>query len=204
MKRSELEIILGNFIPDGVVPYATELLITHKIQLKISKPRASKYGDYTLAAPGEPQRISINRDLNPFHFLVTFLHEVAHLKSFENYGRYIKAHGTEWQREFQRLGLPVFQQKVLPADIHNALMLYLSKPKASSCSDPVLLKTLKKYDTRKPGIMHVDDVEFGVPFKTRDGKVFIKVEKMRTRYKCHLLPGKQLYLVPGILECELV
>lgn len=204
MKRTELERILQQFVPEGAVEYTADLLVTHRIQLKISKPRQSKFGDYRLAGPGQPHFISVNRDLNPYHFLITFLHEVAHLENYLQYGRSVKPHGDEWKKHFQYLGYPIFEKRILPQDVHQSLFRYLANPKASSCSDPLLIKTLKKYDLRKEGVMHVDEVPFGIPFIASDGRTYVKNKKLRSRYQCTNLETGLIYFVPGLMECKLV
>ena len=45
-------------------------------------------------------------NLNPYRFLMTLVHEVAHLVAFQKYGRAIKPHGKEWKFTFQTLMLP--------------------------------------------------------------------------------------------------
>jgi hypothetical protein len=50
----------------------------------------------------------------------------------------------------------------------------------------------------------VEEVPMEGNFKTKDGRVFRKVEKLRSRYRCIELSTKKTYLVPGLMEVELV
>ena len=127
--------VLQKYLPSGSEHYAADLMSHHKIQLRIKNPRLTKLGDYRPPTNESSHRISINRDLNPFSFLITFMHEVAHLVNFEKSGPRVPPHGIEWKREFQVVSTPIIQQNLLPNDVHSALNRYLKNPKASSCTD---------------------------------------------------------------------
>ena len=99
--RGRLVGILQKYLPTGTEDYAADLLLKHSIHLYIKKPRTSKFGDYRAPRPGENHRISVNKDLNPYAFLVTFLHEVAHLLNYEKHRTRVKPHGPEWKLHFR-------------------------------------------------------------------------------------------------------
>ncbi|MFZ9755218.1 MAG: SprT-like domain-containing protein [Bacteroidia bacterium] len=200
MKLGELSAVLQRFVPTGAEQYCAELLVQHAIQLHIKRPRSTKFGDYRLPMPGEPHRISINKDLNRQAFLVTFLHEVAHLTAFERYGRRISPHGAEWKSEFQRVSQPVFQAQWLPQDVQAALARYLRNPKASSCSDPHLYKVL--HAGEGSGKTLLDDLHPGQEFAIKDGRRFQALEKKRTRWRCKELGSGKIFLVPGLMEVQ--
>jgi hypothetical protein len=203
MTRTELENILKKFVPDGAEKYATDLLVRHKIQLHIKPPRSTKYGDYRPPLLGEDHRISLNRDLNQYAFMVTFLHEVAHLLNHELYRGRVMPHGAEWKKQFKVVSLPIFELNVLPVDVRNALGHYLSNPAASSCSDPQLFRTLRKYDPEGSALL-VEEIPFHSRFKLQDGRQFLKISKNRTRYTCKEVSTGRIYLVPGLATCEIV
>lgn len=203
MTRGELQKILARFMPPGTEGYAAELLVRHSIQLHIKKPRSSKYGDYRPPMPGEDHRISLNKDLNQFAFLVTFLHEIAHLLNHEKYAGRVMPHGLEWKKHFQLVSVPVFEMNVLPNDVRTALSRYLSNPAASSCSDPTLFRTLRKYDPEGSHVL-VEEIPFNTRFKLQDGRQFLKISKNRTRYTCKEVSTGRIYLVPGLATCEIV
>nr|WP_313791522.1 SprT-like domain-containing protein [Lacinutrix neustonica] len=50
--------------------------------------------------------MTINENLNHYKFLITLIHEIAHFEAYKAFGRYIKPHGLEWKRTFQKLMLP--------------------------------------------------------------------------------------------------
>ena len=131
MANSELLVILQKYLPEGSADYAHDILWKYGIQLRIKKPRATKLGDYRPPQTGEAHRISINKDLNKYAFLVTFLHETAHLINFEKRGFKVQPHGLEWKQEFQVVTKPMLHETILPIDVQNALHRYLKNPKAS-------------------------------------------------------------------------
>ena len=204
MANSELLVILQKYLPEGSADYAHDILWKYGIQLRIKKPRATKLGDYRPPQTGEAHRISINKDLNKYAFLVTFLHETAHLINFEKRGFKVQPHGLEWKQEFQVVTKPMLHETILPNDVQGALQRYLKNPKASSCTDPFLYKTLRNYDDRPDHMVLVESVPMQTLFKTKDGRVFRKLEKMRSRYRCVENQTGKIYLVPGLLEVEIV
>ncbi len=204
MAHSELLVILKKYLPEGSADYAHDILWKYGIQLRIKKPRATKLGDYRPPQPGEAHRISINKDLNRYAFLVTFLHETAHLINFEKRGFKVQPHGLEWKQEFQLVTKPMLHEKILPNDVQNALHRYLKNPKASSCTDPFLFKTLRNYDDRPDHMVLLESIPLQTVFRTKDGRIFTKVEKMRSRYRCVENQTGKIYLVPGLLEVEIV
>ncbi len=201
MKVDQLLHILKKYLPDGMEHYAAEILVHYKIQLHIKNPRSTKYGDYRAPLPGENHRISLNRDLNSYAFLITFMHEVAHLLNFEKFGHKVNPHGAEWKQYFQLVSKPVLEKKVLPHDVGYALSKYLINPAASSCSDPMLFRTLRKYDADSSWVL-VEEIPMHAPFELQDGKQFVKIEKNRTRYTCKEIRSGRIYLVPGLAQCK--
>jgi len=204
LAHSELLVILKKYLPEGSADYAHDILWKYGIQLRIKKPRATKLGDYRPPQPGEAHRISINKDLNKYAFLVTFLHETAHLINFEKRGFKVQPHGLEWKQEFQLVTKPMLHETILPNDVQNALHRYLKNPKASSCTDPFLFKTLRNYDDRPDYMVLLESIPLQTVFRTKDGRIFTKVEKMRSRYRCVENQTGKIYLVPGLLEVEIV
>lgn len=192
---------MRKYLPQGSELYAADLMEKHKIQLRIKNPRLTKLGDYRPPTSENSHRISINRDLNRFAFLITFMHEVAHLLNFENSGPRVPPHGIEWKREFQMVSGPIVKQNILPNDVHAALNRYLKNPKASSCTDAQLVRTLRNYDEASEWVL-VEEIPMGLIFETQDGRKFKKLEKMRTRFRCTELQSGKTYLVPGLMQCK--
>jgi SprT protein len=201
MPKQEVPLhTLEKYIPDGCINIVLQFLTTYKIHLTITKQRQTLLGDYRHAHQGKAHRISVNGNLNPYSFLITFLHEVAHLLAFEKYGATILPHGKEWKNEFSKVLATFLKDKIFPNDIEKALTVSIKNPAASSCGDVQLMRVLKNYDSKAEGIFTVEQLKTGTLFKIKDGRIFIKGEKVRTRYKCKEVTTHKLYLFNGLYE----
>src|ERR1017187_1881109 len=70
--------IFRSYIPEQSIEYVLNWFLEHKVRLRISLNRSSKSGDYRPAHQNLPPRISVNNNLNPYDFLITLVHEMAH------------------------------------------------------------------------------------------------------------------------------
>ncbi|MDZ4758383.1 MAG: SprT-like domain-containing protein [Bacteroidota bacterium] len=193
--------LLEQFIPDAAVQRVNSLLQRHPVNIRITGRRSSKYGDFRPLPDQHFHAITINHDLNPYSFLITFLHELAHLLTWQNHQNGVSPHGKEWKMHFKVLMHPFIEEQIFPDDVKHALMHYMSDPAASSCSSPGLIKSLRNHDKRKKGIL-LDELAAGSTFKMVDNKnyLFRKGEKARKRYKCLDLNSGREYWVSGLAE----
>jgi len=186
----------------------TDWIIQHKVKLKITRSRSSRYGDYTIPHNGNGHIITVNHNLNKYFFLLTFIHELAHLLSHVKYHRRISPHGMEWKNEFIRLLDPLSLRKFFPSDLAHAIERYMNNPAASSCTDIKLMRALKKYDDdRDKNIFHLEDLPYESIFRLADEKNqarYRKGEKLRKRFRCMEINSQTLYLVSPIAEVELI
>lgn len=192
--------LLNKHIPENAVHYAYDLWDRYPFDFKVTKKRNSKYGDYRFNPKDKSHTITINGDMNSFAFLLTYLHEVAHLIAFMNYGRKIAPHGKEWKRTFQEVINPVLSNLVFPDDILNVLQRHMLNPKATSASDPHLSVCLRKYDNTL-GMIHLGEVHIGSIFKFNT-RVFKKEAKRRTRILCQEINSGRKYLISQIALVE--
>src|SRR5437868_12893848 len=88
---------LESFLPEGTADDVIRFLQLYKVHLTITRERQSVLGDYRNKHFGRNHRISVNGNLNKYSFLITLLHELAHLVAFEKYGGRIQPHGKEWK-----------------------------------------------------------------------------------------------------------
>lgn len=190
--------VLINYLPETTVPKIIEWLENSNVQLKISKSRSTKLGDYRPPIRVSFHKISVNHDLNKYQFLITLVHEFAHLKVWENYKRSVNPHGKEWKNEFNSLMQGFLCEDVFPKDILKVLMPYLKNP-SSSTSDTKLLQVLRKYDKTQDYIT-LEDLPENSIFKIYNGYVFEKIEKLRKRYKCKRLDNNRIYLVSPMIK----
>src|SRR5947208_1439946 len=134
---------LESYLPGNSFEQVAFFLQHYKVHLTITAKRESVLGDYRNAINGKNHRISVNGNLNKYAFLITLLHELAHLLAFENFGNRIAPHGKEWKRVFGELLAQFIEHNVFPEDIKRSLTDSLHDPAASSCSDEDLLRVLK-------------------------------------------------------------
>jgi len=185
--------ILTNYLPKPVVNTIYQWLKADNIQLRISRNRKTKLGDYRPPSDGKPHRISVNHDLNCYGFLITLVHEIAHAKTWDLHKRGISPHGNEWKTEFKNLMSTFLNQDVFPEEILQALEHYFKNTFASSSTDLDLSRILKKYDNRTSGIM-LEEIPYNTIFSIADGRTFRKQDKLRKRYRCICLNNKRQYL----------
>ena len=205
MPKKEVPVShLQHFLPAGTGDAVLTYLHQYKVHLTVAKERKSILGDYRHRTHHTNHRISVNGNLNKYAFLVTLLHEIAHLLTFEEYGRRVQAHGREWKMIFSGLLKQFVENKVFPADVEYELLQSLHNPAASSCAEEGLLRVLRNYDERKDGHRLVEELPAGSIFRLKDGRVFRKGEKLRKRFKCAEVATGKLYLFSPVYEVELV
>lgn len=188
--------VFQKYCPEKAVRYCYDLWHQYGFHLRISRARNTKFGDYKFNHSSKtPHQISINENLNPYAFLITYLHEVAHLQTFKKYGNKVNPHGKEWKKNFQEVISPVLTPDVFPTEVLLPLKQYMYKPKASSCSDAVLFKALHLFDQSPIHTMLIE-LEEGERFKL-NGRTFEKREVKRTRIICKEVPSGKRYLIAG-------
>lgn len=188
----------------GSLSLVMQLLRQYPLELKITRPRKTKFGDYRLPKKNERHRISINANLNPYAFLITLVHEVAHLKAFSDHGLKIKPHGSEWQDAFRKLSQPFLEAGVFPNSLQNSLEKSLRKATASSCTDLDLFRELKSFDELPENIVVVEEVEEGSYFKLGKDKIFKRGPLMRKRYRCLNMTNGREYMVHPLAQVQIV
>jgi SprT protein len=195
---------LGEYLPLNTFEPVAAYLTQYKVHLTITRERKSILGDYRNAHSSRNHRISVNGNLNKYSFLITLLHELAHLLTFDKYGNRVQSHGKEWKAMFGVLLAQFVKSKVFPADIEKELIASLSNPAASSCAEDGLMRILRNYDPKAEGEMLVEEIPAHGLFKLKDGRVFKKGEKLRKRYRCEEVGTKKVYLFSPVYEVKLV
>ena len=203
MKPEEFEL-LKRYFPETSVAMVGEIFEQRRFRLHFKRPRASKLGDF------RPPRtknglcaITLNLDLNPYQMLVTYVHEVAHYDVYQQYGsRTVQPHGIEWQNRFASLLLPFMTEAIFPKDVLEALQRHLQHIKASSTADQNLQRVMRRYDKHPDNIVTVESLPNGTRFLLKNGLVFQKGEKQRTRYKCYCESNGRWYFVSALAEVK--
>jgi SprT protein len=200
-KEAPLEY-LSQFIPEGAVALVLEYLHQYRVHLTITRERKSVLGDYRHATRAQNHRISVNGSLNKYSFLITLIHELAHLVTFMEYGNQVQSHGKEWKKLYRDLLKHFLALSIFPDDILAALKKNLHNLPASSCADEDLMRILKRYDKNPGKLLLVEQVEEGGSFATDDERVFRRGKKLRKRFQCVEVATGKLYLFSPIYEVK--
>lgn len=190
---------LGSKLPEGTAPTIVKWIVELKVVFVISKPRKTKLGDFRVGHNGRAHRITVNADLNPYAFLITTVHEFAHLGCYLKHGHRVMPHGREWKSIYTKMLLPFVEKGIFPDDLTFALKKHLAKPTASSCSCPDLNPVLALYD-RDSG-EELRSLTSGDIFAFQKvGYRYIKLR--RTRVLCERLSDGKRYLISKMARVE--
>ena len=178
---------LEKYIPQASVASVFQLITAHNIYLKIVNERVTRHGDYRKMPDGQHQ-ITVNSNLNSYRFLITLIHEIAHLIAFKKYGSMVKPHGNEWKHTFQQLMLPYLRPEIFPNQLLPYLAIHFKNPKASSDTD-------KNY---------IFEIPLGRDFRLHNGKIFKRGKKLVKRYECLEVATGKIYLFNPNAEVEVL
>lgn len=198
---TELLRLFQKHLPEKAIPYCVQLWEESPFHFFVKPPRNTKLGDFRYRKDRSIQTITLNSDLNPFQFLLTFIHEVAHLRAFDRFGTTHAPHGSEWKTLFKQLLAPLLVESVFPRDILVPLKLHMRNPSASSARDLFLMKEMSKYDSQLPeqvGFFLADLAPQSI-FELA-GRKFRKGETRRTRILCEELATGKKYLVSRLAK----
>ena len=186
------------YIPEKAIPIVQYLIDQHHFTLKIVNQRQTKHGDFRKMPDGRFQ-ITINNSLNPYQFLLTLIHEIAHHVTYQKFGR-VQPHGKEWKTIFQHLMLPFLQPEIFPKHILPILANYLKNPRASTDADVKLSLAFKEF-SKENGKNYIFEVPYGSSFKFKN-TIYKRGNKRRTRFECLHTINKRVYLFNQNVEVE--
>lgn len=193
---------LARYIPEHAVRPVFELIVSNQVHLKIVNERQTRHGDYRRALNGKHE-ITVNASLNQYKFLITLIHEIAHLAAFEKFGRHIKPHGNEWKITFQRLMVPFIRPEIFPQHLLPLLARHFRNPSASSDTDTTLSLALKQFDQQNDK-NYVFEIPYGSIFRISNGKIFKKIAVRTKRFECIEISTGKIYLFNPNAEVELL
>ena len=193
---------LQDYIPMGSLEAVLHYLKQYKVHLTITRGRKTILGDYRHAIGTKNHRISVNGNLNKYSFLITLVHELAHLVTFMQYSNRVSSHGVEWKQVYRKLLVQFLIGDMFPPDVKHALERSLHNLPASSCADEGLMRVLKKYDPVQSGLLMVEQIEEGGLFQVERGNIFKKGKQLRKRFQCVELKTGKLYLFSPVYEVK--
>lgn len=198
-----MEEVLEKYLPERAVEPCFQLIKLNGVHLKIVNERVTRHGDYRRLPDGK-HLITVNATLNKYRFLITLVHEIAHLIAFEKYGRSIKPHGHEWKRTFQFLMLPFLRPEIFPSKLLPLLAIHFKNPRASSSTDAKLSIALQQFDTQENDKAYVYQLPLGSIFRIYNGKLFRKGNKRVKRFECVEVKTGKVYLFQPNAQVELI
>lgn len=180
------------FVPPTSVTLLSKYLRQWEVNLVITRKRVTKHGDFRALHEGGHQ-ITVNEMPNPYRFLITTLHEIAHLVAYKNFGRTIKPHGKEWKTTYKKIMLPFLTPNIFPEALLEILQSHFRNPKASSDADFKLVMALNKFDPVNEK-NYIFELERGEVFEIHNGRRFIRGKKRVKRYECRQVDTGRMYL----------
>lgn len=193
---------LSEYLPEGSFDMVEFYLTQYKVHLTITRSRTTVLGDYRNAHADKAHRITVNGNLNRYAFLITLLHELAHLIVFIRFGHSVQSHGREWKQQFAEILKPFLASGFFPTDVKSHLANVSSALPASSCADDVLMRILRKYDPVKEGYVLIEELESGEYFEISNGRKFKRLEKIRKRFKAIDIQSQRIYLFSPVYEVK--
>lgn len=166
--------------------FIIDTIAAENILLKLSAPRKSKLGDYRYNFGNKTHQISVNINLSEPEFFVTFLHELAHKKCFDQFQGKVQPHGAEWKALFRDLMLDVLASVAMSEAVAKEINTAIINPKATKVIPP------------EKGALLVNSLSVGDVFELKAGRRFKILQKRRTRFLCVDLKSKKQYTVAGM------
>ncbi len=189
---------LSYHVPENAVDHVTRLVKKSRIQLRITRQRVTKFGDFRPSQNGHPHRVSVNGNLNKYEFLLVFLHEVAHLRVYQSCGKFAKPHGREWKQSYGELIREFIDHGGFQKHLAEVLLKYSYHVKSAGIANTEAAKILRCFDDHRESDnswKFLEELSMQGSFQTRNGRLFRKTEKLRTRYKCLCLKTNSVYLI---------
>jgi hypothetical protein len=196
---------LSAYLPEGAFEPVVQLIHQYKVHLTVTKARKSVLGDYRHAGMGGNHKISVNGNLNKYEFLITLLHELAHLLCFEQHKNRVEAHGKEWKLIYSDLLSAFIRLGLFPIDIQKSLQKTLLNPAATANGETALLLVLRNYDAvKKEGHAFVAHLQEGTLFESFKGRIFRRGKKRRIRIECVELATGHVYSFSALTEVKVI
>jgi hypothetical protein len=197
--------ILGFYIPETAIDAVCNLLEQHPLRLNIVRPRKRIHGSYRKPkTKTDYHLITINNDLNPYAFLMTLLHEIAHLQASVKYKS--SGHDDRWKYCFTLLLRQFIDLNIFPEDIQYAVLKHIQNMKSSDFLDVFLTKTLQKYDkanSTSPNLVHLEDIPDRTIFQFGNKKME-KQTLIRKYYMCKDLETNKLYRCHPLMKVSVI
>ena len=198
---------LTKYLPAESLQTVCDMIPRYGIHLEITRTRASRHGDFRYDHTCGKYYITVNGSLSPYAFLLTFIHEVAHLVVHKEKGNVEKPHSQVWKDTFRRLMMSLPLSEIYPDDILVPLLSYLKNPLSTADRHNSLSKALKSYDSYGNKIEMMDDMSYIENLSTGDEFIFREKRytlgtKRRRLYLCILAGDGRQYLFSPLAQVK--
>ncbi len=175
---------LNDFLGQDCILFVNAICKKERVLIKIKPKRATKYGDFRPSLKSNTSHtVTVNQGENKDAFFLTLLHELAHAIVWNKYGRKVKPHGKEWKEDYRILMLDSLEKGYFSENLYPGLIGFANNIKSSHNYNTELVKALNSLNKNDDDFHLISEIEKGSRFIYRD-KVYVKGDKIRTRYKC--------------------
>jgi hypothetical protein len=187
--------------PPGSQPHGTTTFLLERslkavvphILVRVVRSRKTKHGDHQVTGAREFSLITVNASGNPWQFVLTLLHEVAHAEVVHCAIRRVAPHGREWKLAFRQLLHSHIH--LFPPDLAAPVMDYARNPLYSADSHGALAAALRRHDTTdlRPT---VQELAPGQRFSLDGKTVLVRGQLLRKWFRCTATDGRALRVAP--------
>ena len=180
-------------MPDGWQAAIHTMLSANPILVRVVRSRKTKHGDHLVTGSREFSIITVNASGNPWQFVLTLLHEIAHAEVAHHSMHRIAPHGKEWKLAFRQLLQA--HRHLFPPDLVDPVMEYARNPLYSADSHGALGTALRRHDKQdlRPT---VQELALGQRFSLDGKTVLIRQQLLRKWYRCVTTDGRALRVSP--------
>jgi hypothetical protein len=191
--KEDIKQILSSYIPVKAIDSIADIIIGHAVMVKITRSRKRIHGTYRRPTPQQAHRITINHDLNPYLFLITLLHEFAHMHAWQQ--KQSLQHNNIWKKCFADLLMQYIDKDIFPSDVKSALINHIPKITSSDFLDIDLTRALLSYNKNceeENDLVFLSDLPVDSCFM-HNHKTFIKQKQLRKYFLCKELKTNRMY-----------
>ena len=198
---------LSKYLPAKSLQAVYDMIPRYGIHLEITRTRESRHGDFRYDPTCGKYHITVNGSLSPYAFLLTFIHEVAHLVVHKEKGYVERPHSQAWKDTFRCLMMSLPLEDIYPDDILPHLLDYLKNPLATADRHNALSRALGSYDSygkkieMTDDVSHIENLVAGDEFIFRE-KRYTLGTKRRRLYLCTSAENGRQYLFSPLAQVK--
>ena len=195
--KKDLQEGLKPYLPENSLEAVMSWLVSYPVTIRITRNRRTKLGDYRPPVKDPIHRISVNGTLNPYEFLITLTHEIAHMAVWEKFGRKVRPHGKAWKMQYSSMLANLLGRGIFPLEMEPMVRKQVSHPKANSHAHSDLVRLLQENNPGHTG-MFLEDLPPGALFSLPGGRKFRKHERLRKWYRCTSQDNNRIYRISPV------